>query len=85
VNSRGKRVYLDYLQNLPGKTLATAYSVRANRYAGVSTPLTWDELTSGVRPDDFTLRTIEDRLKSTGDLWADVRETRGIDLNARPL
>lgn len=50
VSRRGKRVYLDYLQNLPGKTLATAYSVRANRFAGVSTPLQWEELAEGCGP-----------------------------------
>ncbi len=38
VKLRGRRVYVDYLQNIPGKTLATAYSARASEYAGVSTP-----------------------------------------------
>ena len=41
-------VYIDYLQNIEGKTLATAYAVRANEFAGVSTPLRWEELD---RPD----------------------------------
>ena len=82
VRSRGKRVYLDYLQNLPGKTVATAYSIRANAFAGISAPLKWEELTSVLGPDDFTIRTIEHRLQSTGDLWAALRETRRIDLNA---
>jgi bifunctional non-homologous end joining protein LigD len=85
VSDRGKRVYLDYLQNLPGKTLATAYSVRANAFAGVSTPLRWDELRSGVRPEDFTMRTIVARIRHTGDLWARLRHAPGIDLNAGRL
>ena len=50
-------VYVDYLQNILGKTLATAYSARASDYAGVSTPLTWKEVARGVDPRDFTIRT----------------------------
>ena len=81
VSTRGKRVYLDYLQNLPGKTIATAYSVRANRFAGVSTPLRWEELSAGVRAQDFTMQTVPGRLKARGDLWAALRQTLGIDLH----
>lgn len=77
-------MYLDYLQNLPGKTVATAYGVRANAYAGVSAPIRWEELTAGLRPEDFTLRTMPGRIRAVGDLWARVRETPGIDLNAQP-
>jgi DNA primase len=40
-------VYIDYLQNIYGKTLASAYSARASSFAGVSTPLTWDEVHDG--------------------------------------
>ncbi len=43
-------VYVDYLQNILGKTLATAYSARASTYAGVSMPLTWKEVEKGVDP-----------------------------------
>ena len=50
-------VYVDYLQNILGKTLATAYSARASDYAGVSTPLTWKEIDEGIDPRDFTIRT----------------------------
>ena len=44
LTARGRRIYVDYLQNTQGKTLASAYSARANDFAGVSTPLTWDEV-----------------------------------------
>ncbi len=47
VRARGARVYIDCLQNILGKTLATAYSARASDYAGVSTPLTWKKSTRG--------------------------------------
>ena len=49
VRARGTgTVYVDYLQNIEGKTLACAYSARASEYAGVSTPLTWNEIDDGV-------------------------------------
>jgi bifunctional non-homologous end joining protein LigD len=84
VSIRGKRVYLDYLQNLPGKTLATAYSVRANAFAGVSTPLHWNELKGGIHPNDFTMLTIDSRIKQAGDVWAALRHSKGIDVHVGP-
>ena len=79
-------VYIDYLQNIYGKTLATAYSARASRFAGVSTPLTWDEvhdgLKSGLAPQDFTMQGVFDRLKVVGDLWARLRNSSPADLRA---
>jgi len=77
----GRRVYVDYLQNILGKTLATAYSARASAYAGVSTPLTWAEVDHGVRREDFTIRTAPARFKQVGDLWAALRRSKGIDLS----
>ena len=80
VRARGSRVYVDYLQNIEGKTLASAYSARASEYAGVSTPLTWKEVDRGVRREEFTIRTVPDRLATIGDLWAGIHSTPGIDL-----
>jgi bifunctional non-homologous end joining protein LigD len=83
VAGRGRRIYVDYLQNIKGKTLASAYSVRANAFAGVSTPLTWDEVNDGgVSPKDFTVRNFAGRLASAGDLWAALRKAKGADLRA---
>jgi bifunctional non-homologous end joining protein LigD len=81
VKNRGKHVYVDYLQNIPGKTLATAYSARASEYAGVSTPLTWREVDEGVDREAFTIRTAPERLKRAGDLWAGLRKSKGVDLS----
>ena len=81
VRARGERVYIDYLQNIPGKTLATAYSARASAYAGVSTPLAWQEIEEGVSREDFTMRSLPARLKAVGDLWAALRNARGADLS----
>jgi bifunctional non-homologous end joining protein LigD len=82
LKARGQRVYVDYMQNGLGKTLASAYSARANDFAGVSAPLTWDEADEGVEPQDFTMRNIADRLAAAGDLWAPLRKAKGADLRA---
>jgi len=82
VRARGRRVYIDYLQNIPGKTLATAYSARASEYAGVSTPLTWDEIAGGLKREDFTIETVPARLEKVGDLWKALRTSKGVDLSA---
>ena len=83
---RPDAIYIDYLQNIHGKTLACAYSARASTFAGVSTPLTWAEVHEGVaaglRPHDFTMRSIFGRLERTGDLWAGLRRSRPADLEA---
>ena len=88
VMKRGDKVYLDYLQNGLGKTLASAYSARASSYAGVSTPLTWQEVDRGVRREDFTIASIPARVREVGDLWAGLRTSTGVDLetivNAAP-
>jgi bifunctional non-homologous end joining protein LigD len=80
VAKRGRTVYVDYLQNIEGKTLASAYSARASEFAGVSTPLRWEELDADIRPEDFTLTTIAARLAETGDLWNPVMEGPPVDL-----
>jgi len=83
VNKRDPRtVYIDCLQNIPGKTLACAYSARASAYAGASTPLRWEELDDRLDPGDFTIRSLPARLSEVGDLWAGLRRARGIDLAA---
>ena len=80
VAARGKRVYIDCLQNILGKTLATAYSARASDYAGVSTPVTWQEIDAGFDRKAFTIETVPARLEKVGDLWAALRKSKGIDL-----
>ncbi len=75
-------VYVDFLQNILGKTLATAYSARASEFAGVSTPLTWDEVDAGVDPRDYTILTAPARFREVGDLWAKLRTGKPADLEA---
>ena len=63
-------VYVDYLQNVLGKSVAAAYAVRARPGATVSTPLEWSELTPRLDPADFTVETVAARFARVGDLWA---------------
>lgn len=65
-------IYLDYLQNRRGQTLASVYSVRPKPLAPVSTPLHWDELDEQMLPTDFTIKNVPDRLSNVGDLFKGV-------------
>ena len=76
---RQHKVYLDYLQNSRGATVAAPYSVRPYRGATVSTPLKWQEVTRRLDPGKFTIRTVPKRLDKVGDLWQPVLGD-GIDL-----
>jgi DNA primase len=66
---RGERVFLDYNQNAPHKTVFGVWSVRARPGAQVSTPLTWDEVNE-ILPDELTVATAPAR----GDAWAEINE-----------
>ncbi|HEX8763180.1 MAG TPA: DNA ligase D [Candidatus Saccharimonadales bacterium] len=76
---RKHKIYLDFLQNREGQTLAAPYSVRPTKDASVSMPLHWDEVKSGLKPSDFTIKNALKRLERTGDLWKPVLG-KGIDL-----
>jgi bifunctional non-homologous end joining protein LigD len=80
VKERGKRIYIDCLQNILGKTLASAYSARASDYAGVSTPVTWQEIDDGFDRTEFNITTASARFERVGDLWAKLRKSKGVDL-----
>jgi bifunctional non-homologous end joining protein LigD len=62
-------VYVDYLQNIRGKTVASVYSPRPRAGAPVSTPLKWEEFKRPIDPNAFTIRTIFKRLDKYGDLF----------------
>lgn len=66
---RGPRVFVDYNQNAPHKTVFGAWCVRPRVGGQVSTPINWDHLT-GLAPDDLTLATVPERLGELGDPWA---------------
>jgi len=77
---RGARIFLDYNQNAPHKTVFGAWSVRARVGGQVSTPVRWDEL-DDTEPDRLTLKTVPDKLAREGDPWADI----GLAQSIQPL
>lgn len=74
-----KKIYLDYLQNRQGQTLASVYSLRPKEGAAVSMPLEWAELKKGLKPTDFNIENALERIKSKGDLFKPVLG-KGIDM-----
>ncbi len=77
VDKRKGKLYMDYLQNIKGKTIVAPYSVRPRPKATVSAPLTWEEVIEGrVNQNNFTIRTILDRIREIGDLFAGVLEEK---------
>ncbi|MGD9797214.1 MAG: non-homologous end-joining DNA ligase [Acidimicrobiia bacterium] len=66
---RGERIFVDFNQNAPHKTVFGAWSVRARPNAAVSTPVGWDEI-DDLHPDDLTIATLPARLATVGDPWA---------------
>jgi len=75
-----KHIYLDYLQNRRGQTLACAYSARPKPVATVSTPLEWNEVKKGLSPLQFDIHNIKSRVEEKGDLFANVLR-KGIDMD----
>ncbi|RFZ92567.1 DNA ligase D [Mucilaginibacter conchicola] len=79
VKKRGGKMYLDFLQNRPGATIAGPYSLRPKPGATVSMPLHWEEVKKGLTMKDFTINNAITRLKREGDLFRGVL-AKGIDL-----
>jgi bifunctional non-homologous end joining protein LigD len=71
------RVLVDYNQNAWGRTLASIYSVRPRPVASVSTPVTWKEIDTGIRIEDFRLDNVRERFAKVGDLWKPLLQPRG--------
>src|SRR5690606_4600089 len=70
---RGRRVFVDFNQNAPHKTVFGAWCVRPRVGAQVSTPFRWDELDE-IHPDELTIPVVADRLASDGDPWAPMND-----------
>lgn len=68
---RGRRVFVDFNQNSPHKTVFGAWSVRPRPGAQVSTPIGWSEV-ADVAPDELTIATVPARLAERGDAWAAI-------------
>jgi DNA ligase D len=70
---RGRRVFVDFNQNAPHKTVFGAWSVRARPGAQVSTPVSWDEIDE-IHPDQFTITSLPGRLATAGDPWLTMND-----------
>jgi len=68
---RGRRIFVDYNQNAPHKTVFGAWSARARPGGQVSTPIRWEEL-DDIEPDGLTLASVPGRLERDGDPWAEI-------------
>ncbi|TFF40689.1 DNA ligase D [Mucilaginibacter psychrotolerans] len=80
IAARNGKMYLDFLQNRPGATIAGPYSLRPKPGATVSMPVLWDEVKPGLTMKHFTINNAVDRLKETGDLFKGVLG-KGIELD----
>ena len=72
LKKRGQKIYVDFLQNRRGQTLASVYSLRPVVAASVSTPLDWSEVKKGLHPSQFDIFNTMKRLEKKGDLFAPV-------------
>ncbi|MCE3294387.1 MAG: ligD [Crocinitomicaceae bacterium] len=81
VAGRKDKIYVDFLQNRKGQTIAAPYSVRPRAMATVSTPLLWEEVNHSLSPQQFTIQNTVKRLEKVGDLWKPVLG-KGINLQA---
>ncbi|MBW8686349.1 DNA ligase D [Chitinophaga rhizophila] len=75
-SKRNKKVYIDYMQNSKGQTIASPYSVRPKPGATVSAPLRWEELTDDLAISDFTIGNMAERVQKLGDLWEGISKTK---------
>lgn len=69
IKNRDGKMYLDFLQNRPGATIACPYSLRPKPGATVSMPLHWEEVKSGLAMKDFTIKNAVERIRSEGDIF----------------
>lgn len=81
VRKRKGKIYLDFLQNRRGQTLAAPYCVRPKPGATVSAPLLWKEVKPGLKLSDFNIKTVPERIEKIGDPFKNVLQ-EGIDMEA---
>lgn len=85
LSKRGKKIYVDFLQNRSGQTLASAYSLRPKPGAPASTPLHWKEVKHGLDPFQFNIQTLPARLEKQGDIFSKVLTSSNNMLKALRL
>ncbi|HKR14952.1 MAG TPA: non-homologous end-joining DNA ligase [Pyrinomonadaceae bacterium] len=75
---KSTQVYVDWMQNARGKSLASVFTARAKPKATVSMPLTWKQVSQGVKISDFTITNVPDLLKKKGDSWSNFLASRQV-------
>jgi bifunctional non-homologous end joining protein LigD len=86
LSRRGPKIYVDYLQNSAGQTLASVYSLRPIPGASASAPLEWKEVNHQLSPKQFTMQNIFQRIKKKGDLFLPVlNESNSIEKALKAL
>ena len=73
---KSTQVYVDWMQNARGKSLASAFTARAKPKATVSMPITWKQISDGVKITDFTIENVPELLEKKGDAWAEFFDSR---------
>jgi bifunctional non-homologous end joining protein LigD len=73
---RPNKIYIDFLQNRRGQTIAAPYSVRPKPGATVSTPIYWDEVNKNLKLSDYTMDTVRERVKSIEDPWKNLKSKK---------
>jgi bifunctional non-homologous end joining protein LigD len=71
-----EQVYVDWMQNARGKSLASVFTARAKAKPTVSMPLTWKQVEQGAKISDFTVRNVPALLKKNGNAWSDFFDQR---------
>jgi len=74
--NRNNRLYIDYIQHSEGKTIIAPYSIRGNEGGFAACPIHWDELTESLTPQSYTMKTVQKRLKSNINPFADYFEVK---------
>jgi bifunctional non-homologous end joining protein LigD len=78
---RPGKVYLDYLQNRRGATMAAPYCLRPRKGAPVSAPLHWEEVNEDLNPANFHIKNMVKRIDKAGDIWQGVLRS-GVDMES---
>ena len=77
--NRHNKLYLDYVQHREGKTIIAPYSPRGNEKGLVATPLNWNEVNTSLKPDQFSIQTVCERIKKQGNPFLQFSEVKTIN------
>jgi bifunctional non-homologous end joining protein LigD len=75
-SGRDDKILVDYLRNNRTNTAVCAYSARSRASIPVSVPIAWDELTTRLRPQRWTIRTVPKRVRESAGVWKDYFKSR---------